>query len=43
MDVAKLALHGFDAYGINVFDKGLEVAREYVSSQLAQPGAASFG
>lgn len=41
-DVAMLALHGFDAYGLEVSEKGAEVAREYVASQLAQPGAANF-
>lgn len=42
-DVAMLALHGFDAYGLDVSEKGAEVAREYVSSQLAQTGSANFG
>lgn len=38
-----LALHGFDAYGLEVSEKGAEVAREYAASQLAQPGPANFG
>lgn len=41
-DVAMLALHGFDAYGLEVSEKGANVAREYVSAQLAQPGATNF-
>lgn len=38
-----LALHGFDAYGVEVSEKGAEVAREYVASELAEPGEANFG
>lgn len=41
-DVAMLALHRFDAYGLEVSEKGAKVAREYVSSQLAHPGGANF-
>lgn len=36
-----LALHGFDAYGLEISEKGAEVAREYVASGFAQPGAAN--
>lgn len=32
-----LALHGYDAYGLDVSPKGVETAREYAASQLAAP------
>lgn len=37
-----LALHGFDAYGLEVSEKAARVAREYAASQMAAPEAFNF-
>ncbi|TQB73575.1 hypothetical protein MPDQ_005679 [Monascus purpureus] len=38
-----LALHGFDAYGLDVSATGVSVAREYAKSELEHPHAYNFG
>lgn len=38
-----LALHGFDAYGLEVSATGVSVAREYAKSELENPHAYNFG
>lgn len=38
-----LALHGFDAYGLEISARGAEAARQYVASELAEPSEANFG
>ncbi|OTB18792.1 hypothetical protein K445DRAFT_307680 [Daldinia sp. EC12] len=42
-DVVMLALHGFDAYGLEVSKKGVEVARAYAANELAEPRAFNYG
>lgn len=42
-DVAMLALHGFDVYGLEVSATGVSVAREYVRDELAEPQTYNFG
>ncbi|KAM4066209.1 thiopurine s-methyltransferase (TPMT) domain-containing protein [Hirsutella rhossiliensis] len=41
-DVAMLALHGFDVYGLEVSEKGAQVARSYVASELVQPNELNY-
>ncbi|KAF4985865.1 hypothetical protein FDECE_16266 [Fusarium decemcellulare] len=41
-DVAMLALHGFDAYGIEVSETGVKVAKSYVAAELAEPQPFNF-
>lgn len=38
-----LALHGFDVYGLEVSETGAEAAREYATSQIAEPNEYNFG
>lgn len=38
-----LALHGFDAYGLEVSQKGVEAAREYAKTELEQPTGYNYG
>ncbi|KAI0883452.1 S-adenosyl-L-methionine-dependent methyltransferase [Annulohypoxylon maeteangense] len=42
-DVAMLALHGFDVCGLEVSERGAEVAREFTTSQLSNPSELNFG
>jgi hypothetical protein len=37
-----LALHGYDAYGLEVSPKGIETARAYATAQLAAPSEYNF-
>ncbi|KAL2170690.1 hypothetical protein VTG60DRAFT_4532 [Thermothelomyces hinnuleus] len=41
-DVVMLALHGYDAYGLDVSLKGLEMARAHAAAQLAAPSEDNF-
>lgn len=38
-----LALHGFDAYGLDISEKGVATAQEYASDQLQNPSEMNFG
>ena len=38
-----LALHGFDAYGLDISQKGVATAQEYASDQLQTPSETNFG
>lgn len=38
-----LALHGFDVYGLEVSEIAADAARDYVTSQIAEPKAYNFG
>ncbi|KHN93991.1 Thiopurine S-methyltransferase [Metarhizium album ARSEF 1941] len=42
-DVAMLALHGFDVYGLEVSAKGAEIARDYATRELVEPHEYNFG
>ncbi|KAG8425579.1 hypothetical protein J3458_002265 [Metarhizium acridum] len=42
-DVAMLALHGFDVYGLEVSAKGAQIARDYAAGELAEPQDYNFG
>ncbi|KAK5993985.1 putative thiol methyltransferase 2 [Cladobotryum mycophilum] len=42
-DVAMLALHGFDVWGLELSETGAQVAWKYAVSQLAEPGEVNFG
>ncbi|KAJ5295741.1 S-adenosyl-L-methionine-dependent methyltransferase [Penicillium antarcticum] len=42
-DVVMLALHGFDAYGLDVSSKGVSVAEEYAGKELQSPQPYNFG
>lgn len=42
-DVAMLALHGFDVYGLEVSSKGARIARDYASRELQSPQAFNYG
>ncbi|RAL12426.1 thiol methyltransferase [Aspergillus homomorphus CBS 101889] len=42
-DVVMLALHGFDAYGLEVSATGVSVAKQYAESELASPQAYNRG
>ncbi|KAE8150210.1 thiol methyltransferase [Aspergillus avenaceus] len=42
-DVAMLALHGYDVYGLDVSSTGVNVAREYASVELLDPKPYNFG
>jgi hypothetical protein len=37
-----LALHGFDAFGLEVSPKAVETARDYAEKELAKPSAHNF-
>lgn len=37
-----LALHGYDAYGLDVSEKAVATAKEYAESQLRTPSASNF-
>lgn len=37
-----LALHGFDAFGLEVSQKAVDTANEYAERQLSQPSAYNF-
>ncbi|OTA67998.1 S-adenosyl-L-methionine-dependent methyltransferase [Hypoxylon sp. EC38] len=41
-DVVMLALHGFDAYGLDVSRKGIEIAESYAATELREPSAHNF-
>ncbi|KAK4109173.1 S-adenosyl-L-methionine-dependent methyltransferase [Canariomyces notabilis] len=41
-DVVMLALHGFDAFGLEVSPKAVETARDHAEKELAKPSAYSF-
>jgi len=41
-DVVALALHGFDAYGLEVSEKGAKEARRYSDAALAEPSQCNF-
>lgn len=41
-DVVMLALHGFEAIGLEVSAKGAETAREYAARELKSPQAYNF-
>lgn len=38
-----LALHGFDAYGLEVSEKGSKTADGYAASELKNPNRINFG
>ncbi|RYP61577.1 hypothetical protein DL769_007642 [Monosporascus sp. CRB-8-3] len=42
-DVVMLALHGFDVYGLDVSQKGVEVARAYAATELAGSRELNYG
>ncbi|KAK2591341.1 hypothetical protein QQS21_010966 [Conoideocrella luteorostrata] len=42
-DVAMLALHGFDVYGLEVSAKGAEVARHHATKELEHPQGYNIG
>jgi hypothetical protein len=42
-DVVMLALHGFDAYGLEISDTAVKEAEKYASAELAKPSAYHFG
>ncbi len=37
-----LALHGFDVYGLDVSQKGIETARAYAEAELREPSLYNF-
>lgn len=37
-----LALHGFDVYGLDVSQKGIETARAYATAELEEPSPYNF-
>lgn len=41
-DVVMLALHGFDAYGLEISSGAVAVAEAYAASELSQPSAYNF-
>ncbi|KAI1760202.1 S-adenosyl-L-methionine-dependent methyltransferase [Hypoxylon sp. FL1150] len=41
-DVAMLALHGFDVYGLDVSQKGIETAQAYATAELKKPSPYNF-
>ncbi|OKL55595.1 hypothetical protein UA08_09135 [Talaromyces atroroseus] len=42
-DVVMLALHGFDAYGVEISATGVAAAQSYASKELQSPQAQNFG
>lgn len=38
-----LALHGFDAYGLDISATGVAAAEAFASKELQSPGATNFG
>lgn len=38
-----LALHGFDAYGLEISEKAVKEAEKYASAELTKPSAYHFG
>ncbi|KAJ0278048.1 hypothetical protein CBS470a_009976 [Colletotrichum nupharicola] len=42
-DVVMLALHGYDVYGLEVSERGADVARQYAAAELPEPGDYNFG
>lgn len=38
-----LALHGFDVYGLEVSEKGADIARQYAAAEMSEPGEYNFG
>jgi methyl halide transferase len=42
-DVVLLALHGFDAYGLEVSTTAVETARKYAEKELERPSEENFG
>lgn len=42
-DVAMLALHGFDAWGLEISSTAVATAEKYASSEVQSPGEHNFG
>lgn len=42
-DVVLLALHGFDAYGLDISEAGVAEAEAFAAKELDGPGDANFG
>lgn len=42
-DVVMLALHGFDAYGLDVSETGISAARDHAKKEIQSPGENNFG
>lgn len=42
-DVVLLALHGFDAYGLDISEAGVAEAEAFAAKELNSPGDANFG
>lgn len=42
-DVVTLALHGFDAYGLEISETAVSEAREFAEKELTSPQACNFG
>ncbi|KAJ5108943.1 hypothetical protein N7456_005618 [Penicillium angulare] len=42
-DVVMLALHGFNAYGLEISDTAVKAAEAYAASQMSHPSAYHFG
>jgi hypothetical protein len=42
-DVVMLALHGYDAFGLEISATAVETAKEYASAELKHPQAYNFG
>ncbi|KAK9237826.1 S-adenosyl-L-methionine-dependent methyltransferase [Lipomyces kononenkoae] len=42
-DVVMLALHGFDAYGLDISATGVSIAEECASTEMIHPQACNFG
>lgn len=38
-----LALHGFEAYGLDISDTGISEAKKYVSAELEKPQGYNYG
>ncbi|KAK4187676.1 S-adenosyl-L-methionine-dependent methyltransferase [Podospora australis] len=41
-DVAMLALHGFNVYGLDISETGVETARKYAAAELSSPAEHNF-
>ncbi|UNI15892.1 hypothetical protein JDV02_002378 [Purpureocillium takamizusanense] len=42
-DVAMLALHGYEVYGLEISETGAQVARDYIAAELAEPSERNYG
>ena len=42
-DVIMLALHGFDAYGLEISATGVSTAKKYAASEMQRPQEYNFG